>query len=102
MFFFFFFSSRRRHTRYWRDWSSDVCSSDLHVLDDALVVLADHKAGEGREDAGRDHLQVGERPRSERDLGEISRPLGALVALLMGRATVYERAAVRHACRVLG
>src|SRR3712207_7045161 len=27
----FFFSSRRRHTRYWRDWSSDVCSSDLGV-----------------------------------------------------------------------
>src|SRR5438445_6586746 len=27
--FFFFFSSRRRHTIYWRDWSSDVCSSDL-------------------------------------------------------------------------
>src|SRR5215217_9264598 len=25
----FFFSRRRRHTRYWRDWSSDVCSSDL-------------------------------------------------------------------------
>src|SRR3712207_170438 len=24
-----FFSSRRRHTSYWRDWSSDVCSSDL-------------------------------------------------------------------------
>src|SRR5258707_5126611 len=29
MFTLFFFSSRRRHTRYWRDWSSDVCSSDL-------------------------------------------------------------------------
>src|SRR3712207_9365996 len=28
----FFFSSRRRHTRYWRDWSSDVCSSDLCVM----------------------------------------------------------------------
>src|SRR3712207_2027596 len=28
----FFFSSRRRHTRYWRDWSSDVCSSDLFRL----------------------------------------------------------------------
>src|SRR5947209_20288834 len=28
----FFFSSRRRHTRYWRDWSSDVCSSDLRRL----------------------------------------------------------------------
>src|SRR3712207_3342615 len=31
--FFFFFSSRRRHTRYWRDWSSDVCSSDLYRFD---------------------------------------------------------------------
>src|SRR5437868_14029474 len=28
--FFFFFSSRRRHTRSKRDWSSDVCSSDLY------------------------------------------------------------------------
>src|SRR5699024_12275242 len=28
---FFFFSSRRRHTRSKRDWSSDVCSSDLLV-----------------------------------------------------------------------
>src|SRR5438874_4634493 len=28
---FFFFSSRRRHTRSLRDWSSDVCSSDLSV-----------------------------------------------------------------------
>src|SRR5690349_22497979 len=31
-FFFFFFSSRRRHTRSLRDWSSDVCSSDLSFL----------------------------------------------------------------------
>src|SRR5207245_3386175 len=32
---FFFFSSRRRHTRCYRDWSSDVCSSDLaDLLDD--------------------------------------------------------------------
>src|SRR5207249_6144934 len=29
---FFFFSSRRRHTRSKRDWSSDVCSSDLLLL----------------------------------------------------------------------
>src|SRR5690606_40735466 len=28
----FFFSSRRRHTRFSRDWSSDVCSSDLSVM----------------------------------------------------------------------
>src|SRR5215210_8620670 len=31
---FFFFSSRRRHTRYIGDWSSDVCSSDLHAGDE--------------------------------------------------------------------
>src|SRR5690606_24773546 len=29
---YFYCSSRRRHTRYSRDWSSDVCSSDLHSL----------------------------------------------------------------------
>src|SRR5215203_7166983 len=52
-FFFFFFSSRRRHTRYWRDWSSDVCSSDL--VGDLLAPVA------GREQRGLvDHVgQVG-------------------------------------------
>src|SRR5690606_34754064 len=30
--FSFFFSSRRRHTRFSRDWSSDVCSSDLFIF----------------------------------------------------------------------
>src|SRR5207249_6209268 len=49
---FFFFSSRRRHTRSKRDWSSDVCSSDLgndiprramteyHVLKDLAIIFA--------------------------------------------------------------
>src|SRR6266496_1744399 len=39
---FFFFSSRRRHTRSLRDWSSDVCSSDLvrHLGILAIVLLA--------------------------------------------------------------
>src|SRR3989442_13441035 len=32
IYFFFFFSSRRRHTRCGRDWSSDVCSSDLRAI----------------------------------------------------------------------
>src|SRR5476651_583708 len=40
----FFFSSRRRHTSYWRDWSSDVCSSDLAnclltQADEAIVAM---------------------------------------------------------------
>src|SRR5258707_7565218 len=36
---FFFFSSRRRHTRYWRDWSSDVCSSDLLQIDSFVAFV---------------------------------------------------------------
>src|SRR6266498_4121293 len=67
MFVFFFFSSRRRHTRCGRDWSSDVCSSDLNVETwgrklkalpayasdaqqkrlDGLIVQAVFKQGEG-------------------------------------------------------
>src|SRR2546428_5388583 len=43
---FFFFSSRRRHTRSDRDWSSDVCSSDLaghaHDFDDTNFALMGH------------------------------------------------------------
>src|SRR6266702_7936856 len=35
---FFFFSSRRRHTRWPRDWSSDVCSSDLGPNDFRLNI----------------------------------------------------------------
>src|SRR6266542_5637074 len=45
---FFFFSSRRRHTRCYRDWSSDVCSSDARVLatdvSEAAVRLASANA----------------------------------------------------------
>src|SRR5205809_4305168 len=40
---FFFFSSRRRHTRCSRDWSSDVCSSDLPVAGQ-VVDLAQYEA----------------------------------------------------------
>src|SRR5205809_1516059 len=37
--FFFFFSSRRRHTRCSRDWSSDVCSSDLPSRTSSIVTM---------------------------------------------------------------
>src|SRR5207253_4732306 len=37
----FFFSSRRRHTRWPRDWSSDVCSSDLIEDQPDLRILED-------------------------------------------------------------
>src|SRR5256885_3874444 len=42
----FFFSSRRRHTRLQGDWSSDVCSSDLHVPG-ALLWTGDSHAAQG-------------------------------------------------------
>src|SRR6266498_5681000 len=38
----FFFSSRRRHTRCGRDWSSDVCSSDLGVGEDPPAKIASY------------------------------------------------------------
>src|SRR5690625_6513128 len=46
----FFFSSRRRHTRWPRDWSSDVCSSDLVLgaivdADEALLIDRGDVAG---------------------------------------------------------
>src|SRR2546430_7787984 len=54
---FFFFSSRRRHTRFDCDWSSDVCSSDLDLVDerghdgpaggDVLLGLPDEATGVG-------------------------------------------------------
>src|SRR5699024_11938039 len=73
----FFFSSRRRHTRSKRDWSSDVCSSDLAALTDAHrfgpdVVLTPHR-GEAERLATRLHLDP-ELP-------------GALLAPALARAT---------------
>src|SRR5439155_5293132 len=41
----FIFSSRRRHTRWPRDWSSDVCSSDL-AIDSLAKALADVREGD--------------------------------------------------------
>src|SRR5687768_5939763 len=56
-FFFFFFSSRRRHTRCSRDWSSDVCSSDLGLVQNPfpleygsmlLLTIAKYETPSGR------------------------------------------------------
>src|ERR687889_639078 len=46
---FFFFSSRRRHTRYWRDWSSDVCSSDLRIQPELMAIQTKHKGDPQRQ-----------------------------------------------------
>src|SRR2546429_4327453 len=49
VFFFFFFSSRRRHTRCSRDWSSDVCSSDLHRVPLLARIVGDQVPGDFKE-----------------------------------------------------
>src|SRR3712207_3649362 len=58
----FFFSSRRRHTRYWRDWSSDVCSSDLfadfRILHDGLNLIEGGGCGALVSEAPRQQLGV--------------------------------------------
>src|SRR5690606_16022476 len=46
---YFFFSSRRRHTRFSRDWSSDVCSSDLTALVDQMQHIAVEFLGHGED-----------------------------------------------------
>src|SRR3712207_4072570 len=77
--FFFFFSSRRRHTRYWRDWSSDVCSSDLALTES-------YEVDSGRiEKAVREILiGIGEDPDREGLLGTPERVADAYAYLFAG------------------
>src|SRR5207302_8279463 len=87
--FYFFFSSRRRHTRFSRDWSSDVCSSDLdeeayhererglNFLREALQVFTDCKAvldGQVVEDFLARHEQRSEERRVGKECGTGRRP----------------------------
>src|SRR5690348_17578373 len=51
----FFFSSRRRHTRWTGDWSSDVCSSDLHL--DAVRTIQGIAGGKMLGDARETQIQ---------------------------------------------
>src|SRR5690606_40944381 len=54
----FFFSSRRRHTRFSRDWSSDVCSSDLvNQLACSMIVDEDDLTPSGELDPAK--IQLG-------------------------------------------
>src|SRR3712207_8262962 len=66
-----FFSSRRRHTRYWRDWSSDVCSSDLaaDAEEAAAAPGSESRSGRGPGRAARtgdDGEGLGRRPAAAR------------------------------------
>src|SRR5882757_178389 len=77
---FFFFSSRRRHTSYWRDWSSDVCSSDL-------IDAATGKPAEGAPPDDIDTVRVNNRLRSVIDAAN-----GALTLMAPDPNRRYEAA----------
>src|SRR6266542_107370 len=63
----FFFSSRRRHTRCYRDWSSDVCSSDLRLPAPGLSHRAPARGDrDGRAPWDRPHAREGDRPARRR------------------------------------
>src|SRR6266704_4097587 len=80
---FFFFSSRRRHTRSKRDWSSDVCSSDLI---DIRSGLSSGMAGSAVREDPADSVDELERPeRLGEVLGRADREPGLLVALALVR-----------------
>src|SRR5690606_41143281 len=77
----FFFSSRRRHTRFSRDWSSDVCSSDLDAV-----------PGEGAfGESTRESALPWDRIRPV-NFGRETRLSQALALLEIGRASCRERA----------
>src|SRR5690606_40378959 len=81
---FFFFSSRRRHTRFSRDWSSDVCSSDLFIFGYliGLIVL---------------HFTVG-----RLDQSLYTRRVFAFVRLILGFLAEVVRSGVRSEERRVG
>src|SRR5215203_3608147 len=60
---FFFFSSRRLHTRYWRDWSSDVCSSDLDAVEEERAPVHAAHAGYQRFEQAGDREETGREDR---------------------------------------
>src|SRR5207253_4871577 len=102
-FFFFFFSSRRRHTRWPRDWSSEVCSSDLAAgpLSDGRPAAAQPPggaAGAGRQLAARPApaaLGYGEGRRHRPPAQPAAAALPPLPPLVqIGRAPCRERAQV--------
>src|SRR5687768_17878983 len=77
MVFFFFFSSRRRHTRCSRDWSSDVCSSDLGEQRDREGEVERWVAPGGADHSADDQLDhqadVVRRGRGEADVAALDR-----------------------------
>src|SRR6266511_3627428 len=94
-FFFFFFSSRRRHTRFSRDWSSDVCSSDLLFYGDSFHLGYFPQGGESLGTALDAHTDL---------VAELARvkAAGHVLDVGCGLAASALRIAGCYGCRVTG
>src|SRR3712207_7590556 len=86
----FFFSSRRRHTRYWRDWSSDVCSSDLKYAAD----LAAEAVRMGFSEIQLDYVRFPDEDRIIHE-GEYAKMNGRVRAQVIRDQLAYVRSLVR-------
>src|SRR5207249_6960746 len=87
----FFFSSRRRHTRSKRDWSSDVCSSDLnrfiqYLLRQIAVICEDYDAA----------FMAHPRAVAEEKLEQVLLELDELVGIATVKQKVKERSEERR------
>src|SRR5690606_41198860 len=94
---YFFFSSRRRHTRFSRDWSSDVCSSDLDTVTRPCAAMrAAMAAAEVGDDVYGDDPTVNAlQARLARDLGfEAGLFLPSGTQSKIGRASCRERGGI--------
>src|SRR3989449_10751387 len=117
LFIFFFFSSRRRHTRCSRDWSSDVCSSDLSACCLPPHSLASHLERELRRQTAlmakalkvlglmnvqyaiqRDTVFVLEvNPRASRTVPYVSKATGVPLAMIAARCMAGKSLKDQHA-----
>src|SRR3712207_8791531 len=96
----FFFSSRRRHTRYWRDWSSDVCSSDLDIGGIIVIDFIDMARARNRDAVLKTLRKALDEDRTKTFVVEIS-PLG-LVEMTRQNVTDGVREIMTKTCPVCG
>src|SRR5207245_3577435 len=90
IFSFFFFSSRRRHTRCYRDWSSDVCSSDLNDDGESVLGLRHVRDARAREvEPGHQRHDGDEHERREGGQTPEMSPLGRLGSAIRWRYQAF-------------
>src|SRR3989442_5086562 len=104
--YFFFFSSRRRHTRCGRDWSSDVCSSDLirKKVEHRELRQGQSCRVQGRLEPRLDHVRRAQKREDEgvgrRAARAFSGTLAHALIMAHSRAVGHSAPAARYSCTV--